>query len=123
MNIHEYWKVTLRQDACAMKEFFVADAIVRWHNSNEQFSVDDFIEANCEYPNQWDGEIERIEILNDLIICVVHVFAMDQPLSFHVTSFIQIKDDKIIAIDEYWGDDGLPPQWRADKKIGTAIHA
>ena len=31
------------------------------------------------------------------------------------------KDKKIRAVDEYWGDDGKAPKWRADKKIGTEI--
>lgn len=121
MNIQQYWKVTLQQNAAAMKEFFNLDAWVKWHNTNEQFTVKEFIQANCEYPNQWDGDIKRIEKLNDLIITVVHVFSTNQPLSFHVTSFIKLKDDKIASIDEYWGDDGTAPQWRLDKKIGKPI--
>ncbi len=39
-----------------------------------------------------------------------------------MTSFIITVDDKIAAIDEYWADDGIAPQWRLDKHIGTAIH-
>ena len=42
-------------------------------------------------------------------------------MSFHVTSFIKAIDDKIIAIDEYWADDGIAPEWRLDKHIGKAI--
>ncbi|WP_196799926.1 hypothetical protein [Treponema vincentii] len=42
--------------------------------------------------------------------------------SFHVVSFIKIKDGKIVLMDEYWGDDGAPPQWRLEKKLGTRIH-
>lgn len=45
----------------------------------------------------------------------------DKSVSFHVTSFIQTKDDKIIAMDEYYADDGTAPQWRLDKHIGTSI--
>lgn len=35
--------------------------------------------------------------------------------SFHVVAFIKIKDKKIPAIDEYWGDAGEASQWRQDK--------
>lgn len=121
MNIQHFWEVTLQQNADAMKEFFTFDAWVKWHNTNELFTVEEFIQANCEYPNQWDGDIERVEKIDDLIITVVHVFSTNQPLSFHVTSFIKLKDDKIASIDEYWGDDGTAPQWRLDKKIGSPI--
>lgn len=121
MDIHEYWKVILRQDAISMKKYFACDAYIRWHNTNEQFSVDEFIRANCEYPYTWDGDIERVRTIGDVIVSVVHVFSMNQPFSAHVTSFIRIQNDKIVSIDEYWGDDGIAPQWRLDKKIGKAI--
>ena len=121
MDIIRYWEVTLKQDEKKMKEYFDDNAYIRWHNTNEHFTVDEFIQANCEYPNQWDGEIERIETIDDLIITVVHVFTIDNSLSFHVTSFIKLKENKIISIDEYWGDDGTPPKWRVEKRIGQKI--
>lgn len=121
MNIQDYWNATLSQNAEKMKKFFYEDAYINWHNTNEHFSVDEFIKANCEYPGNWDGEIKRIERLNDLIITAVHVFSIEEDLSFHVVSFIYIKDEKIISIDEYWGDDGDAPEWRKEKHIGNAI--
>ncbi len=122
MEINRYWKAALSQEPEAMKSFFHADAWVNWHNTNEHFTVDEFIQANCEYPGSWDGEIERIEELPNLIITVVHVYSVDGSVSCHVTSFIQIKDDKIASLDEYWGDDGKAPQWRLDRHIGMPIH-
>lgn len=121
MNLQSYWKAVLGQQAQGMRDFFYEDAYVNWHNTNEHFTVDEFVKANCEYPGQWDGEIERIVEKEDLIITVVHVFSCDKKLSFHVTSFIKIRDEKIISIDEYWGDDGTAPQWRLDKHIGSPI--
>lgn len=121
MDIRNYWKCTLNQDRKQMKEYFHNDAYINWHNTNEHFTVDEFIQANCEYPGQWSGEIKRIEVIDDLIITVVHVFSLEKDISLHVSSFIKMKDDRIISIDEYWGDDGIPPQWRIDKKIGTVI--
>ena len=31
------------------------------------------------------------------------------------------QDGKITAMDEYYADDGAPPQWRLDKRIGTPV--
>lgn len=121
MNIHKYWEDVLEQDEKAIKTYFHENAYVNWHNSNEHFTVDEFIRANCEYPGEWAGEIERIEKINDLVITVTHVFTKDNSMSFHVTSFIKLQDGKIAAVDEYWGDDGTAPQWRQDKHIGTKI--
>ena len=61
------------------------------------------------------------KIMNDLIITVVRIYPKDRSVSFHVTSFIQTKNDKITAMDEYYADDGMAPQWRLDKRIGTPI--
>ncbi len=94
---------------------------MNWHCTNEHFTVDEFIIANCEYPGEWDGEVKRVEEKGDLIIAVANVYPKDRSASFHAVSFIKIKDDKIVAMDEYWADDGLPPQWRTDKNIGTKI--
>lgn len=122
MELERYWKATLKQQAEAMRAFFHKDAFVNWHNTNEHFTVEEFIQANCEYPGKWDGEIERIVEKEDLIITVVHVVSQNKKVSVHVTSFIKIEDGKIVSIDEYWGDDGSAPQWRLDKQIGTSIH-
>ena len=46
----------------------------------------------------------------------------NKSLSFHVVSFMKIRDGRISALDEYWGDDGDAPQWRLEKKLGTRIN-
>ena len=59
--------------------------------------------------------------MNNLIITVVRIYPKDRSVSFHVTSFIQTKNNKITTMDEYYADDGIAPQWRLDKHIGTSI--
>lgn len=56
-----------------------------------------------------------------MIITAARVYPKDRSASFHVTSFIKLKDDKIVAMDEYWADDGEAPKWRQDMKIGRKI--
>lgn len=121
MNIFEFWKAVLVQNENEIREFFHKDALINWHCTNECFNVDEFIIANCEYPGDWDGRVERVETLDDLIITVTNVYSKDRSTSFHVTSFIKAKEDKIISIDEYWADDGDAPEWRLKKHIGKAI--
>lgn len=75
--------------------------------------------ANCDYPGIWSGKIQRIEQNGSNIITVTHVW--NNEMSFHVTSFFKIEDEKIKKLDEYWGDDGAAPQWRLDKSIGKPI--
>lgn len=118
MDINAYWKDALAQDRQAMAGYFRPDAVIRWHCTNEQFTVPEFIRANCEYPGEWDGNIERTERSGDLLVTAVHVFPKDRSASFHVVSFFRLEDGKIAALDEYWGDGGEPPAWRKNLGIG-----
>jgi hypothetical protein len=121
MNVHNLWKSILTQDEQTLRTYFHEDACVNWHCTNEHFSVDEYLIANCEYPGDWDGVVERVEVLDDLLITVTKVYSKDRSAHFHVVSFIRIVDGKIISMDEYWADDGVAPQWRLDKQIGTTI--
>ncbi len=121
MNIYDFWKDILGQNANAIRGYFDKDAYINWHCTNEHFNVDEFIVANCEYPGDWNGEVERVEKTNDVFITVTHVYSKDKTLSFHVTSFIKVVGDKIVSVDEYWADDGDVPNWRLAKNIGRAI--
>ena len=121
MNINQFWTDVLNQDAKALESYFHEDAFINWHCTNEHFTAAEFIRANCEYPGNWAGEIEKKYVFDDTIITATHFYPKDSSLSFHVVSFIKVKDDKIVSVDEYWGDDGVAPQWRLDKHIGTVI--
>ena len=121
MNIYKFWNDILEQNADAIRGYFDKNAYINWHCTNEQFNVDEFIIANCEYPGSWNGNVERVEKINDIFVTATHVYSQNQELSFHVTSFIKVVDDNIAAMDEYWADDGIPPKWRLDKQIGKAI--
>lgn len=117
--IKQYWSNITTQNEVELKKFFHKNACIRWHNTNEQFNVSEFMRANCDYPGIWVGEIDRIEQIGSTIITVTHVW--NNEMSFHVTSFFKIEGEKIKNLDEYWGDDGMVPQWRREKCIGKPI--
>lgn len=121
MNIQQFWSDILSQREDEIRAYFHADAYVNWHCTNEHFTVDEFIRANCEYPGDWDGEIEKTVMTDDVIIAVARVYPKDRSAAFHVTSFIRLDQDKIVAMDEYWADDGEAPKWRQDMRIGRKI--
>ena len=62
-----------------------------------------------------------MESIDDLTILVGNILSRDNGWSLHVVSFIRTRDNKIISMDEYYGDDGLPPQWRSEKNLGVPI--
>lgn len=121
MDIKQFWRDVLAQDRDAIREYFCDDAYVNWHCTNERFTVEEFIRANCKYPGEWDGAVERIENAGDTAITVTHVYPKDRSLSFHVISFIRVRHDKIISVDEYWADDGAAPEWQQEMHIGQPI--
>ena len=116
-----YWRSAVRQDRSRLKDYFTPGAVVRWHNTNERFTVDEFIRANCDYPGEWRGELKRIERFGDTVVTVVRVFSPDGSVSFHAVSFIRLLDEKIAEIDEYWSEDGDPPGWRLEMKLGRPL--
>lgn len=122
MNINEFWKAVIAQDEQKIRKYFREDAYINWHCTNEHFNLDEYIIANCEYPGEWDGVVERIEEMDDLLVTVAKVYLKDKSISFHVTSFAKIVDERIASLDEYWADDSDAPQWRLEKHIGIAIY-
>lgn len=121
MDVSAFWHNVLTKNREALPSYFCEDAVIRWWCSNEQFTVSEYIKANCGYPGEWDGKMERIERNGDSVILAGRVFLSDQSASFHVVSFIKLRNDKICELDEYWADDGEAPAWRKDMKIGKPI--
>ena len=121
MDIHAFWRDVLSQNRAALPSYFCQDAVIRWHCTNEQFTVEEYVQANCEYPGEWDGSVERIEVSESLVVLAGHVFSTDRSMSTHVVSFIRLRDGKIHELDEYWADDGDAPAWRRKMEIGKPI--
>ena len=121
MNVDRFWQDVINQNRSSLSSFFCEDAVIRWHCTNEQFTVSEYIQANCDYPGKWKGNIERVEEFDSQMIIVGKVQSDDETVQCHVISFIRLRDDKIMEMDEYWADDGEPPAWRKALKIGMPI--
>ena len=121
MNIQAFWQDIISQNREKLPAYFHENAVIRWHCSNEQFTVKEYVRVNCDYPSDWLGEIERVEENGDTVILAGRVFPVDRSSSFHVVSFIKLTGGKIREMDEYWADDGEAPEWRRQMKIGRPI--
>ena len=121
MNINAFWNDVLSKNRAALPDYFLDDAVIRWHCSNERFTVDEYIRANCDYPGQWAGEIERVEECGNTVVLAGRVFPTHRSASFHVVSFIRLDRGRIAELDEYWADDAEPPEWRRAMGIGRPI--
>ena len=74
MNIQDFWNAVLKQDAERLRTYFSDSAYIDRHCTDEHFTVEEYIQANYEYPGTWDETIERIEQTGDLIITAVTVY-------------------------------------------------
>ena len=118
-NVGHFIQAVAKQNAEGLQEFFTSDAVIYWHDSNEQFTVDEYIRANCEYPGAWDGEIQRVERIEGGIVMVTKIISIES--SHLVTAFAKLTKGKISRLDEYYSDCNEVPKWRKDMKIGTPI--
>ena len=121
MNIQQLWDDIITQNKENLPRYFADDAVILWPCTNEQFTVEEYVRANCEYPGTWKGEIERLEDMGNRMILVGHVYSCDERISCHVVSFITLSDNKICHMEEYWADDGEAPTWRSKMGIGKPI--
>jgi hypothetical protein len=109
--VKKYWKLFDEAKFAEAGELMVPHAVIRWWNTREEFKErDKFIEANRMYPGRWKINIERLECIGDLVISVVKVAGAD--ISFYATSFFTLKEQLIVQIDEYWGENSEAPEWR-----------
>ena len=84
MNVQQFWSDVLAQRADEIREYFHADAYVIWHCSNEHFTVEEFIRANCEYPGDWDDVVEQMHMMpassiEDAIAKAKKILAKEDP--------------------------------------------
>lgn len=121
MDIGEFFRDVLEQNKEKLQSYFHEKAVILWHSSNELFTVEEYIRANCEYPGQWDGEIERIEKTEQTIIMIASVHSADKARHFHLVSFLEIANNLITRMDEYRSADEAAPEWRRLMKIGRKI--
>lgn len=121
MNVKEFFNDVISQNRDALKQYFCDDALIYWHVTNEVFNVDEYIKVNCDYPGSWKGNIEIIKETTDGYVFSAIVYDDKGENRNHVTSFITIKNDKIIRLDEYWAEDIDSPNWRKQMHIGRKI--
>ena len=121
MNVYGFIDAVIAQDAEKIWPFFEKNAVINWHCTGESFTAEEFIIANCNYPGSWRGEIERVEHFGFLTVAAIRVYPSDLSASYHCVSFIRCKNGKIVSLDEYWSDDGQPPEWRKKMNIGRPI--
>ena len=125
-DIHNLFEAMLSQDAKKLHGFFEPDALVFWANTNEQFTVDEYIRANCEYPGTWYSRLEEFGeiVASDLFEPKMYYIAKVWDNAGNTSrvvgriDFGNTENALIQYITEYWSEIGEPPKWRKGMNIG-----
>ena len=107
--IRALWQAIAEQDEERLLQFFTPDAVILWPNTNEAFDLNGYLRANCDYPGQWSGQVEKIALDGGWSVAKVWSPAGD---AFRSVTFYQWRNGKIERMVEYWGDVGPAPEWR-----------
>ena len=81
-SIEKFWNDVINQNQEKLISYFAEDALIQWPCTNEQFSVQEYIKVNCDYPGNWSGNIELIEKTNSQIILAGQVFSKNKNYLF-----------------------------------------
>lgn len=109
VTIFALWQAVADQEEAALARFFTPDAEILWPNSGERFDLNGYLRANCDYPGQWTGKVEKIAL--DGSYSISRVWSREGTAARAVT-FYQWRNGKIAQMTEYWGDIGPAPDWR-----------
>jgi len=118
-DAEEFVADVVTQNATSLQTHFAPDAIIRWHETNEELTLPEYIRANCEYPGEWRGKLERVVESNNEMSLVYRIES--EGVEFLVAAFAKLANGKITQLDEYFCTCGTAPQWRLDMKIGRPI--
>ena len=115
IRIRALWQAIAEQDEEKLARFFTPDAEILWPNTEERFDLNGYLRANCGYPGQWSGAVEKIAL--DGSWSVARVWSPESGVSRSV-AFYQWRNGKVERMVEYWGDVGAPPEWRQGLSLG-----
>ena len=82
-----FWRAVAAQERDPLRGFFAEGAEVLWPNTNERFSVEEYLRANCEYPGKWNGKIERMLDTVEASVTVTRVWS--EEFSVRAISFFR----------------------------------
>lgn len=116
-----FFDAVLGQEPQKLRGFFQKDAVIDWPCTNERFTPEEYVRANCEYPGEWEGESCSILPAEGHAVLITRVWPRNKSASFHCVSVIRWDRSGIASLTEYWSDDGPAPKWRRDMGIGRPI--
>ena len=94
--VHAYWNAIHDLRFQDVRELFCDTAEITWPNTEEVFTLDEFIAVNEAYPGEWEEEVLKCYETGDMIISETMV--KGQEVSFLAIGFFTIQGGKITAL-------------------------
>lgn len=113
-----FWKCISEAKYDDLFPLFNSDARIYFPNTREEFvNPHLYIEFNKAYPGSWISKIEKLIQQDQLVISTTKITSSDSLQGFYVTSYFEFSNRRIQKIEEYWGENSSPPDWRKDGKF------
>lgn len=111
--INKLWSLFDEKKYFETRDLFHDECKIIMKSSKEIFNdVDSYLQMNLDYPGNWRMVLEKVEILDEGAMSLVHVFSLEENDEFYATTFYKFKDGLISNIEEYWATIESQPEWR-----------
>jgi len=110
--IKKFWKLLDEQDWEGLRVLFHPECKIVWPNTSEDFTPDEYVRLNKDYPGSWKIELEDVSETKTKVISVVRITSKDNGQSLRGIGYFHLEDDLIYYLLEYFAPDTMKPEWR-----------
>lgn len=111
--INKLWSLFDNKKYFETRDLFHDECEIIIKSSKEIFSdIDLYLQMNYDYPGNWRTVLEKVEILDEGAVSLVHVFSSEENEEFYATTFYKFKGGLISEMEEYWATMETQPEWR-----------
>jgi hypothetical protein len=110
--VTKFWNFISDQEWELAQILLDQELITIWPQSRERIlGAENYININRHYPGNHKIEIKQLFEIENKVITTVWIVADTGQKTF-ANSFFEIKNNKIIGIEEYWTEPYDAPTWR-----------
>jgi len=114
--VESFWKDMNHHEWERLQSYFHTDAKISWPNTDEIFTVEDYLRVNRLYPGQWKLTLEDVQMTERNIVSIVLIQNKELFQSLRAVTFFRFESGLIVSLTEYFADDAKAPKWRAEWK-------
>lgn len=109
--VKKFWGLFSAQKWDEAGKLLYSDFFAIWPQSKEKMNAKNFIEANRNYPGNHKIEVIHAFAIDDKVLTTVWIEADTGQKTF-ANSIFDIRDDKIVKVEEYWAEPYPAPESR-----------